>query len=108
MRLLIALLALSLPIACSEESALDEYAWMAGFACEDGKYFRLELHGQRARVTTAAGNHLLRETTSPRGRAYASEDALLLVEDEVAQLRGLPEGLYQNCRQLRASGAVPE
>jgi hypothetical protein len=101
MRQLVTLCAASLLVACGEAMPVNENSSLAGFVCEDGKYFRLELQGRRAHVTTAAGSYLLRQASSPRGQAYVSEDVLLLIEDDVAQVRGLPEGLFMNCRQMR-------
>lgn len=101
MRWLVTLGMASLLAAYGQATTVDEYSSVAGFVCEDGKYFRLELQGRRAQVTTAAGSHLLRQTASPQGLAYVSEHILLLIEDDVAQVRGLPEGLFVNCRQIR-------
>ena len=81
-------------------SATDPFT---GYLCEDGKYFRLELEGTQARVTSTVATHTLEQAWSFEGTRYESGDAVLILRDEEASLRGVPEGPFEACRAMRRS-----
>ncbi len=96
-----ALLAAVTLAACSASEPANELDLLTGYLCEDGKYFRLELLGAQARVTSAAGTHVLSQASSLEGNRYESGGAVLILREDEADFRGVPGGPFEHCRPMR-------
>ena len=99
-RILFALLPLGALAACAGQQEPANSASDIWFACDSGAAFTAQRSGDFMVVTTKEGQYELAPRPSSIGQKFASQDTVLIIDDEAAVLTGAPGRGYNRCSQV--------